>query len=106
MIAVRLIAGRLVFAVFTLILVSALIFIAIEIVPGDVASRILGRDATPELLAQIRQRMHLDLPPVERYFRWLGNIVLHGDFGQALTSNQPVGQIIAPKVLKAAVMIV
>jgi len=98
MIAVRLIAGRLVFALLTLTLVSALIFVAIEIVPGDVASRILGRDATPELLAQVRQRMHLDVPPVERYFNWLGNIVFHGDFGRALTSDQPVGQIIAPKV--------
>ena len=99
MIAVRLIAGRLVFALFTLVLVSALIFVAIEIIPGDVASRILGRDATPALLATVRERMHLDVPPVERYFDWLGNIVFHADFGQSLTSNQPVGQIIGPKVL-------
>ena len=58
MIAVRLIAGRLVFALFTLVLVSALIFVAIEIIPGDVASRILGRDATPALLATVSERMH------------------------------------------------
>jgi len=99
MLAVRLIAGRLVFALFTLLLVSALIFTAIEILPGDVASRILGRDATPALLASVRERMHLDVPPVERYFDWLGNIILYGDFGQALTSNQPVSQIIGPKVV-------
>jgi len=99
MIAVRLIAGRLVFALLTLILVSALIFIAIEIVPGDVASRILGRDATPELLAKVRERMHLDVPPVERYVDWLVNIAVHGDFGRALTSDQPVSQIIGPKVV-------
>lgn len=99
MLAVRLIAGRLVFALFTLLLVSALIFAAIEIVPGDVATRILGRDATPETLAALRARMHLDVPPVERYVNWLGNIVLHGDFGRALTSDQPVGAIIAPKVV-------
>lgn len=99
MIAVRLIAGRLFFALFTLVLVSALIFIAIEIVPGDVASRILGRDATPALLAKVRERMHLDVPPVERYFDWLGNIVFHGDFGRALTSDQRVSQIIGPKVV-------
>ncbi len=99
MIAMRLITGRLFFSLFTLVLVSALIFIAIEIVPGDVASRILGRDATPALLASVRERMHLDVPPVERYFNWLGNIAFHADFGRALTSDQPVGQIIAPKVL-------
>lgn len=98
MLALRLIARRLLLAVITLLLVSAMIFAAIEILPGDVASRILGRDATPETLASLRQRMHLDLPPVERYLGWLGNIVFHGDFGRALTSDQPVGRIIAPKV--------
>jgi peptide/nickel transport system permease protein len=104
MFALRLIAGRLVLAMITLLLVSGVIFVAIEIIPGDVATRILGRDATPETLAALRARMHLDLPPMERYIRWLSNIVLYGDFGRALTSDRAVGEIIAPKVVNTLML--
>ena len=53
----RLIAGRVLSSVVTLLLVSLLIFSVLEILPGDVATRVLGRDATPESLATLRERL-------------------------------------------------
>jgi peptide/nickel transport system permease protein len=93
----RLIAGRILVSVLTLVLVSMLIFFFVEILPGDVASRILGRDATPENLALLRERLHLNDPAVLRYLRWLGNI-LTGDLGTALTSARPINDILAPRI--------
>lgn len=93
----KLIAQRLVMALLTLLLVSFLIFAVLEILPGDVATRILGRDATPETLAALRERMHLNDPAVLRYFRWLIG-VLQGDFGQSLVSSRGVTDVLAPRV--------
>ena len=59
---IRLIAGRVLLSLLTLLLVSALIFLILEALPGDVASRILGRDATPETLAVLRAQLHLNDP--------------------------------------------
>jgi peptide/nickel transport system permease protein len=93
----RLIAQRLVMALLTLLLVSFLIFSVLEILPGDVATRILGRDATPETIAALRERMHLNDPAVLRYLRWLLG-VLQGDFGQSLVSARSVTDVLAPRV--------
>jgi peptide/nickel transport system permease protein len=93
----RLIVQRLLLSALTLLLVSIIIFAAVEILPGDVASRVLGRDATPETIALFRARMHLDDPAIQRYLLWLGGIV-RGDLGNALTSSRPVIDIIAPRI--------
>ncbi|MGI9336582.1 MAG: ABC transporter permease [Gammaproteobacteria bacterium] len=93
----RLIGQRLLASLLTLLLVSIIVFAAVEILPGDVATRVLGRDATPETLALFRSRMHLDDPPVQRYALWLGGVV-RGDFGTALTSSRPVGEILAARI--------
>jgi peptide/nickel transport system permease protein len=94
----RLIAQRLVLALFTLLLVSFFIFAVLEILPGDVATRILGRDATPETLAALREHMHLNDPAIVRYVRWLLG-VLRGDFGKSLVSGRSVSEVLAPRVL-------
>jgi len=93
-----LIAQRLVLALFTLLLVSFFIFAVLEILPGDVATRILGRDATPETLAALREHMHLNDPAIVRYVRWLLG-VLRGDFGKSLVSGRSVSEVLAPRVL-------
>lgn len=98
MFVARLIAQRLVLALFTLLLVSFLIFAVLEILPGDVATRILGRDATPETLAALRQHMHLDDPALVRYLRWVSG-VLRADFGNSLVSGRSVSEVLAPRVL-------
>jgi peptide/nickel transport system permease protein len=97
----RLIAQRLVMALFTLLLVSFIIFAVLEILPGDVATRILGRDATVESIAALRERLHLNDPALLRYLRWLGG-VLRGDFGESLVSSRSVLEVLAPRVLNTA----
>jgi peptide/nickel transport system permease protein len=97
----RLIAQRFLLALFTLLMVSFLIFAVLEILPGDVATRILGRDATPETLAALRERMHLDDPALLRYGRWLWG-VLQGDFGQSLVSSRSVMEVLAPRIVNTA----
>ncbi len=99
----RLIVGRVFTAAFTLLLVSVLIFGMVEILPGDVASRILGRNATPESLAVVRAQLNLDEPALVRYFGWLGNL-LQGDLGHALTSNRPIVDILAPRIVNTLIL--
>jgi peptide/nickel transport system permease protein len=90
-------------AFLTLVLVSLIIFVAVEVIPGDAATRVAGRDATPETLEVLRERMNLDLPPAERYLTWLGNALV-GEFGQVLTSGRPVAEILAPRVKNTLIM--
>ena len=68
--------------------VSLLLFLAIYMLPGDPASRILGNRATPEALAEMRERLGLDRPISQQYLAWLAGI-LRGDAGTS-TSGAPV----------------
>ncbi|MFT7108075.1 MAG: peptide/nickel transport system permease protein [Yoonia sp.] len=63
-----------------MLIVSVVIFTAVNLLPGDFAQSILGQGATPEAVASIRADLGLDQPPVTRYFQWLGG-VLRGDLG-------------------------
>jgi peptide/nickel transport system permease protein len=99
----RLISGRVLTAVLTLLLVSLIVFAAVEILPGDVASRILGRNATETSLAALRLKLNLGAPGWERYLLWLGGVV-QGDFGVALTSSRQVTTILADKVVNTLIL--
>jgi len=99
----RLIGGRILLSLLTLLLVSLIIFAAVEVLPGDVATRILGREATAESLATLRAQLHLEDPAAVRYLRWLGGIV-RGDFGLALTSARPISVILAPKLFNTLIL--
>jgi peptide/nickel transport system permease protein len=92
-----LVARRIVLGLLLLLAVSALIFAATQILPGDVAQSILGQGATPEALANLRQELGLDAPPLTRYLAWLGGI-LTGDFGVALTNGRPIGEALAQRL--------
>jgi len=99
----RLVVARVFTAALTLLLVSVVIFAMIEVLPGDVASRILGRDATQESLAQVRAQLHLNDPAIERYLGWLAGVV-QGDFGLALTSKRPIVDILAPRIVNTLIL--
>ena len=71
---------RLLLGLITLLVVSVLIFIAVNMLPGDFAQEIMGQGATEESVASIRRDLGLDQPMVVRYFSWLGNMV-RGDLG-------------------------
>jgi peptide/nickel transport system permease protein len=100
---IRLIGGRILLSLLTLSIVSALIFWILEVLPGDVASRIMGRDATPETLALLRAKLHLNDPAITRYLRWLGGMAT-GDFGTALTSSRPIVQILGPRIFNTVLL--
>lgn len=85
----RLIATRAGLGILTLLAVSVLIFICTQILPGDVASAVLGQQATPDALRVFRAELGLDRPAYVRYFSWLFG-VLHGDFGRALTNQRDI----------------
>ena len=57
-----------------------LVFVATELLPGDPARKVLGRYATPEALAAMRQQLGLDDPLLQRYAEWVWHAV-HGDLG-------------------------
>jgi len=99
----RLIAQRLVISLLTLLLVAVIVFVVVELLPGDVATRILGRDATPETIALFRERMNLDAPPAERFATWLGGVVT-GDLGYALTSGRPIVRILGPRIQNTLIL--
>jgi peptide/nickel transport system permease protein len=98
-----LVLRRVVLAAVTLLIVSLIVFGMLEVLPGDVASRVLGRDATPEALATLRARMGLDLPAWQRYLAWLGGLV-SGDPGVSLVSGRPVVDILAPRIFNTLVL--
>lgn len=85
----RLILGRIGLGLLTLLAVSALVFGGTELLPGDVASAILGQSATPEAVAAIRRSLGLNDPLLQRYVHWLVSS-LHGDFGTSFANGRPV----------------
>lgn len=89
----RFIAKRIISVIPVLIIVSIVIFSLIHLVPGDPATAMLGDLATEEDIAALRIRMGLDIPLIEQYFIWIGNI-FHGDFGMSVVNNETVGSLI------------
>ncbi len=78
----RIVLHRLLLGLLTLLVVSIVIFTAVNMLPGDFAEAILGQGATPEAVEAIRRDLGLDKSPVVRYFEWLGNAV-QGDLGSS-----------------------
>lgn len=93
----KLILRRLALALLTLWLVSLLVFAATLALPGDAAQAILGREATPERLAALRDQLHLDEPVVTQYLKWLGGI-LTGDLGNSAATQEPVSELLSDRV--------
>ena len=93
----KMIGQRLALGLLTLFFVSLIIFLGVELLPGDVAQEILGQSATPETIAAFRKQLGLDLPPHVRYFEWLGSI-LQGDFGTSLASGREISGLIGVRL--------
>jgi peptide/nickel transport system permease protein len=87
----KLVAQRIALGLLLLVAASVLIFVGTMILPGDVAQSILGQMATPETLANLREELGLNVPPVTRYLNWAWG-VLHGDLGTALTNGQDIAE--------------
>ena len=93
----KLVVQRVALGLVLLLLVSFLIFLGVEALPGDTAQAILGQSATPVALANLREAMGLNEPALYRYFKWLGH-ALTGDLGQALTNKQDIATAIGQRL--------
>jgi peptide/nickel transport system permease protein len=91
------IAGRLISLALSLLAASIVIFVVLEIVPGDPAQFMLGLNATPEAAERLRETLGLNGPPVERYFSWLFGL-FRGDLGISYTYKVPVSGLVADRI--------
>ncbi len=81
----------------TLLVVSFVIFLIMEAVPGDPAEIMLGTSASPDTLEALRNQLGLNQPLLTRYFSWLWG-VLHGDLGNSYTYSTSVAQLIGERL--------
>lgn len=93
----KIMGQRVAWGVLTLWIVSLVVFAGVQFLPGDIATEMLGRAATPETVAAFRKSLGLDLPLYLRYLHWLGD-VLRGDLGTALSSGRDIGELIRPRL--------
>ena len=94
---VRVVLRRIVLAVPLLFIVSALSFVLVSVTPGDAATEILGVQASPETIAELRHALGLDLPLHEQYWNWLTDAAT-GDLGTSLYSGEPVAHTIRSRL--------
>jgi peptide/nickel transport system permease protein len=91
-------ARRLLILLLTLLAASIVVFVVLQILPGDPAALMLGTGAREDTLAALRQRLGLDAPLWLRYARWVGGM-LTGDFGVSYTYGVPVAGLIRQRVM-------
>ncbi len=102
---VRTILQRLLLGLFTLFVVSLIIFSSIELLPGDFGEAVLGQAATEDTVAAFRRELGLDLPAYQRYLSWVGGVV-QGDFGNSFSGrassgidrSRSVAELIGPRL--------
>ena len=85
---------RLMQAIPTLFLITGIVFLVVDLIPGSTAAVMLGQGATPENIAAINEKLGLDKPFLARYGIWLGD-VLQGDLGNSTVSRQPVTTLLS-----------
>src|SRR5215208_3096647 len=100
----KLIWRRLALGVLTLWLISLVVFAAVLALPGDAATAILGREATPDRVAALRDQLHLDDSVVSQYLQWLGGVVT-GSFGTSTATQQPVSELLSERVGNSAFLV-
>jgi len=99
-----LIVRRAAIGVFTLFVVSVVVFAATEILPGNAASAILGRNANPAQLHALELQLHLNRPRVDQYWTWLSGLFT-GNLGHSLANGLPVWGYVSPRLINSAVLV-
>jgi peptide/nickel transport system permease protein len=100
----RLILRRVALGILTLFLISLVVFAAVLALPGDAATAILGREATPERLAALREQLNLNDSVVTQYLDWIGG-VLTGSFGESAATQQPVSELLSGRVANTGFLV-
>jgi peptide/nickel transport system permease protein len=94
---------RAVTTVLVLVGVSVLVFLIMQLVPGDPVRTMLGTSATGERVAEVRHQLGLDRPLVVQYSDYMAGM-LHGDLGRSLTLSQPVSAVLFPKLANTMIL--
>jgi len=81
----------------TVLVVATVTFIALQIIPGDIAQIMLGTDARPEDVIRLRREFGLDRPMVVRYLEWITNLA-RGDLGTSISYREPVAGLIRQRL--------
>jgi peptide/nickel transport system permease protein len=96
----RTVIRRILWGLLTLWVASLLVFAAILALPGDPATAILGREATPARLAAVRENLHLDQSPLSQYVHWLGGVVTLNP-GDSIVSQKPVTEVLSDRLVNS-----
>ena len=97
----RYILKKLALLVATLLIISFLVFMAFQLIPGDPVSQMLGTEYTESRAAALRAELGLDRPVTERYFKWLAGFVT-GDLGVSYSYKTPVSELLGGKLAVTA----
>ena len=90
----------------TVFIVAVVVFIGVEVMPGDACTAMLGRDAArDEVLENCRDRMGLNRPPVERFSAWAGDLAQF-DLGVSMKRERPIADIIGPRLRNTLILAV
>jgi ABC-type dipeptide/oligopeptide/nickel transport system permease component len=81
----------------TLVVATAVVFIVVQVAPGDPVRYMMGLQADPGAVASMRHALGLDAAPLERYVQWISGLT-HADFGSSYTYRVPVGHLLAERL--------
>ena len=81
----------------TLVGASVVVFLVLEILPGDAAQMLMGPDAAPEAVQALANKLGLNLPPMERYWQWISGLLV-GDLGVSYTYSTPVLELVLERL--------
>lgn len=105
MAVLKFVAKRLATLVVVMLAASFLVFSLMELAPGSPLTFLLGnRSATPDQIARVEEKYHLDDPFLVRYWSWLGD-VLQGDLGRSVAYRQDVADLLGPRVLTTVLLV-
>ena len=88
---------RLITLIATLIGASVVIFLVLEILPGNAAQILMGPDASPEAVQALAVKLGIDRPPLERYWSWVSGM-LTGDLGISYAYSTPVNELVLERL--------
>ena len=94
---------RLAIGIVLVLLASAILFFAGELLPGDFATKLLGSQATPETVAALREARGVDSPAIHRYVAWLAGL-FQGDLGKSLTNGREIAPLIATRLQNTLIL--
>ena len=84
---------RLITLIATLVGASIVIFVVLEILPGNAAQILMGPDASPDVVQALAVKLGIDRPPLERYWSWVSGM-LTGDLGLSYAYSTPVNELV------------